>query len=264
MKNPYPGRIVRRRALEGTPFARLNLDGISQGVIPAPIWNSLGTFGIDTTDRILSLTYDDGPHREHTPRILDALAAHDARATFFVLDGPARSHPEILRRIVAEGHEIALHGPDHNSLLTVSTTIAMKKIRTSRELIEELSGTAVSLYRPPYGRHTTAQARAITSLGLELAIWSGDAVDWIHDEEEAIAKRALGGVHPGAVLLLHDDRGDLEQLQPGEPAPRFDRSLVLRYVLERLEAEGFTSLTMSELLKRGPRIRTIARERTRL
>lgn len=122
----------------------------------------------------------------------------------------------------------------------------------------------MSLFRPPYGQFSFAQARAITKLGLEVAVWSGDAVDWVDDDEAAIAERALGAVHPGAVILLHDDRADLHKIQPGEHAPAFDRAKVLTLILERLDAEGYASLTMSELLAHGPRVRTVAQERTRL
>lgn len=263
MRTSYD-RMVRRQTLEEAPSSRVSLRGVPRWLIPAAVWNSMGTFCIDTGDPIVSVTYDDGPHPEHTPRILDVLAQRDARATFFVHDEPARTHAHLLRRMVAEGHEVALHGPNHRSLFTESTQTALTAITTSRDLIEQIIGTTVTLYRPPYGQHTTAQARAIHSLGLELAIWSGDSMDWLHDDEAAIADRAWSRVHPGAVLLLHDDRADLDTLRPGERAPEFDRALVLHHLLIAMAARGYTSLTMSDLLSRGPRIRTIAKERTRL
>ena len=256
-----PGRIVRRRQIDGDPLTPRRYGGVLRNVVPAAAWRSLGTFCVDTSSTQFALTYDDGPHPLHTPRILDVLAAHHATATFFVLAEPARANPDIIRRIVADGHELGLHGADHTSLLTMSTSEARARVARARDDIEPLGGTPLALYRPPYGQHTFAQARAIDRLGLEVAVWSADAMDWVDDPEERIAARAWHGVHPGGVLLLHDDRADL--LAPGEAPPRFDRAGVLDHLLTRLSSSGLTAVTMSDLLQRGQRIRSIAWERLR-
>jgi len=257
------GLVVRRRDLEAPPLAQWRLSGAPRWVVPRPLWRSLGTFCVDTTDRVVSLTYDDGPHPEHTPRVLDVLATRGARATFFVLEGPVRAHPDIVRRIVAEGHEVALHGPDHGSLLSMSTAAAVQSIRSSRDAVESVAGHALRLYRPPYGQHTTAQARAIARDGLELAIWSGDAQDWRDAPESEILEHAWNAVHPGAVILLHDDRADPERLEPGESLPTFDRAAVLDGLLSRLAEQDYRCMTMGSLLDQYPRVRTYARERSR-
>ncbi|WP_258934112.1 polysaccharide deacetylase family protein [Nesterenkonia pannonica] len=112
---------------------------------------------MDTADRAVALTYDDGPHPEHTPRILDVLADHQASATFFVLTPAARAHPGILRRMLDEGHRIGLHGADHRSLLTMSTRAAVRAVAKAKDELEQLAGAPVTLYRPPYGHHTPAR-----------------------------------------------------------------------------------------------------------
>src|SRR5690606_17096097 len=199
---------------------------------------AFGVFCVNTADRVLAITFDDGPHPEHTPRILDALSEHGAKATFFVLARQVREHPEVVRRIVAEGHELALHGEDHRSLLTVGTREALEQLKGARQFVEDVGVAPVRLFRPPYGECTIAQAIGIRAAGLDIVIWSADALDWLHDEEHAIARRALMTVFPGSILLLHDDRADPETLAPGEVLPAFDRALVSRLILQSLAAEG--------------------------
>ncbi len=255
--------VVRRRDIERDPrpegggFERLAI----LPVLPRFLARAFGVFCVNTADRMLALTFDDGPHPEDTPRILDALAEHGARATFFVLAAEARRHRDIVRRIVAEGHEVALHGEDHRSLLTMSTRLALSSIRDARHAVEDLSGTPVTLFRPPYGEFTFAQAIGIRGMGLDIVIWSADALDWLHDEESAIADRALATVFPGSILLLHDNRADPETLAPGEVLPAFDRQSVSRLILRSLEAEGYRAVTAGELLSQFQQVRSAAKGR---
>lgn len=228
------------------------------GRLPRQMLDSMGVFCVDTSDRVYSLTYDDGPDPVWTPRILDVLADHQAHATFFVLAGPARRYPELIRRIVNEGHELALHGLDHQSLLTIRPRLAVQRIKVARAEIEAIAGTGVRLYRPPYGEHTLLQALAVRRLGLDLIIWSGDAHDWVHDSEVGIAARAIDAVFPGAIILLHDARADPETLAKDEDLPRFDRAEVLEHILTAMRARGYSERTVSELMQ-YPTVRSVDR-----
>lgn len=258
--------IVRRRDIETFPrptggrFAEVRMVPFA---VPALFSAPLGIYCLNTSERIVALTYDDGPHPEHTPAILDELAARSARATFFMLTREARLHPHIVSRVAAEGHEVALHGEDHASLLTMSARRASRTIRRAKSELEDIAGARVRLYRPPYGHHTNAQALAVAAAGLRLVVWSGDAVDWIHDDPQAIAGRASANLFPGCILLLHDNRADPETLEEGKELPRFDRALVTRLLLDHMEREGYSSPTLSVALATYQPVRSMARERMR-
>lgn len=255
---------MRRRDIERDPrpaggdFARMSLLPFAA---PRLLSRSLGLFCVNTAERVLALTYDDGPHPGHTPRILDVLAARHATATFFVLANQALKHPEIVRRIVSDGHEIALHGDDHQSLLTMTTREALRRIRAARHTVEQIAGAPVRLYRPPYAEYSIPQGLGIRAMGLDIMVWSADALDWLDDDEAAIADRALRAVFTGGILLLHDDRADPETLGPGERLPAFDRAEVSELILQALFAEGYRMLPASELANGYQQVRSAAKHR---
>jgi len=245
----------------GATGGRLRDVAVARGRVPRLITAPLGTFCVDTDDRVHAITYDDGPDPVQTPPILDVLARWGARATFFVLADAVRRHPDVAARIVADGHELALHGQDHRSLLTLSDREAITAVRGAKDLVEDVVGTPVRLYRPPYGAHTLRQAVGLRRLGLDLTLWSGDAVDWLDGEVATIAERAAASVFPGSILLLHDTRADPETIRPGERLPAFDRAAVLERLLARTRGAGFREVTAGELVERHRRVVSIARQR---
>jgi peptidoglycan/xylan/chitin deacetylase (PgdA/CDA1 family) len=256
--------IVRRRDIETDPrpvggaFADVRMVPFS---VPGPLARPLGVFCLNTADPVCVLTYDDGPHPEHTDGILDALAEHGATATFFILTREARRHPDVVRRIAAEGHDVALHGADHTSLLTMGTLQAARTLRTAKRELERIAGTRVRLYRPPYGQNTMAQGIALALVGLHPVQWSGDAFDWVDDDPAAVADRARAALFPGCVMLLHDNRGDPETLLPDQRLPAFDRAEVTRDLLARMDRDGLSSISLSEALRRYQPVRSMARQR---
>ena len=256
--------IVRRRDIESVPRPPGGRFAESRWLpvpVPERLSGALGIFCADTTDALVALTYDDGPHPVHTPAILDALARHGSHATFFVLARQARAHPDIVQRIVAEGHELALHGDDHRSLRTMSHRAGLDMIRACAREVGDIGGARVRLYRPPYGAHTPRHALAIRRLGMEVVLWSGDGLDWVHDEEAAIAARALDSAFPGGIILMHDDRGDPETLAEHETAPAFDRGQVTSLLLDGLESRGLHAVTVGALLEGRAAVRSIAKGR---
>lgn len=254
---PAPGdRVVLRRDLGdfGSPAPRPLRTRPGLAVL-API---APTFCVDTPAPEFALTYDDGPDPAHTPAMLDLLAERGVHATFFVLADAATRHPDLLRRIVAEGHELALHGQDHRRLTRLSAREAVRRVVAARATVESLSGARIRFFRPPYGAHTPAMLRGWRRHGLDVVIWSGWASDWQDDPAAVIADRAAAAVHPGGILLLHDTRADPDTLGPGERLPTFDRAEATRLLLDRLS--DWQPRTVGDLLARHPRVRAVIRE----
>ena len=210
---------------------------------------------VATDERVVALTYDDGPDPEQTPGVLDALAEVGARATFFVLVDRAVSHPDLIRRITDDGHEIGLHGEDHTRLTTVPIREALRRIRRGKRRLEDLTGQAVTLFRPAYGAQTLAQALGTRASGLEVVLWTAWARDWEEAAAADIADRSLAALHSGGFLLLHDATGDLAS--PPGPPPTFDRGEVTRRLLAGMTASGWTSDGVGALLGRYPAVRTV-------
>ncbi|VTR78139.1 polysaccharide deacetylase family protein [Cellulomonas hominis] len=229
--------------------------------VAAPLLRPVApTVCVATAEPVLALTYDDGPDPAHTPGLLDVLAERGVRATFFVLADAADAHPALVRRIVAEGHELALHGADHARLSVLPAREAVAVVADARRRVEAVAGVPVTLFRPPYGAHTPATLRGWRRLGLEVVIWSGWAQDWVHGTEAEVTARARRSVHAGGVLLLHDTRADPETLGAGEELPRFDRAAVTAGLVDPLLAEGWRFDTVGGLLRAHPRVRSVFRE----
>ncbi|WP_435736845.1 polysaccharide deacetylase family protein [Cellulosimicrobium sp. PMB13] len=242
-------RVVRRRVLddESVPGPAGVIDRTIAVAARAVLGPVLPAFRADPATDCVALTYDDGPHPEHTPRVLDVLAEHDARATFFVLAEPARRHPRIVSRMVAEGHEVAVHGADHRRLTRLGTRAAVGSVLGARHAVEDVAQVPVRLFRPPYGASTLRVNATLHACGLEVVLWTAEARDWMHDDERRIAENALGTLRPGAFLLLHDDRADPELADDPAELPRFDRADVLRRILDGMVGTGLRPVVVGDL-----------------
>ncbi len=221
--------------------------------VPSALARMLGVLCIDTREPVFALTYDDGPDPYHTPRILEVLARHGARATFFVMSDRAIEHDGIVKKIIAGGHEVQVHGRDHGSMLTRGVGEFWRHMRRARRDLAAI-GVRPTLYRPPYMQFRPGQMVAVRLSGLTLALASGDSRDWQHDDEGTIAQRGAAAVFPGAVLLMHDSRADPETARSAAELPRFDRADVIDRLLRDASARGMQAVTMTELMRRGPAV----------
>jgi peptidoglycan-N-acetylglucosamine deacetylase len=155
---------------------------------------------------VLWLTYDDGPDPEWTPRVLDALAAHGAIATFFVLGPCAERHPELVTRAMDEGHEIGLHADEH----VRHTERSEAELRRDTDAaLGRLAGLGVrpSRWRTPWGVQSPATPGLAAERGLELVHWTVDTHDWRGDTAGEMLAACRPGLEPGAVVLMHDGLG---------------------------------------------------------
>lgn len=211
--------------------------------------------GVRTQALAVGLTFDDGPDPAYTSGILDVLAAHDATATWFVLVDRAEAHPELIARMLAEGHDVGLHGVDHRRLTRLSQQNLVPHIREGVARLSALTGRPVRFFRPPYGAQNLSSFWAVRREGMESVVWSADCDDWSQHPESIIAERAIGAASPGGLLLLHDALAG----NPLDPAilPTLDRRRMVELVVEGLAFRRFRSMSLSELLRQGDVHRTL-------
>lgn len=150
------------------------------------------------------VTFDDGPDVDATPAVLDALEAAGAHATFFVLATQMLRWPELVAEIRDRGHEIGLHGYDHQRQDRISVDRSRDDVVRGFEAIERVTGERCRWYRPPFGRMSAGSAVACQELGLTPVYWSAWGLDWEDVAAERIADVASSQLHEGGILLLHD------------------------------------------------------------
>ncbi|MEV6690903.1 polysaccharide deacetylase family protein [Micromonospora sp. NPDC051196] len=163
------------------------------------------------TDRVLCLTFDDGPHPVHTPRLLDVLAAHDVPAVFFLQGNQAARYPELVRRITAAGHALGNHSMHHDDMSDWTLgRIASDLLETNAIIRRAVPHAPLPYFRAPYGAWGQSPTVA-TALGMRPMGWQLAVTDWVPPGTDELARRLTDGVTPGAVVLLHDGGGDRSQ-----------------------------------------------------
>lgn len=189
-----------------------------------------------THRRVVALTFDDGPDAEETPRVLDVLKRHGVRATFFVVGERIEAHPELLLRMLSEGHTIGNHTSTHTASLPLkrSRTIA-EEIDRTRTLVTRLTGFRMRLFRPPFGVTNPNVARAVRRTGVVSVGWSIRSLDTMKGDRQRVLERILSHLHPGGVVLLHDRVEGAAEL--------LDKLLV------ELKARNYTAATVDELFE---------------
>jgi len=181
-----------------------------------------------------ALTFDDGPSPNITPQILDTLKKYNVTATFFVVADCVERHPELLRRIVAEGHQVGIHGNKHTAMILQPGWMLSKRIEECRRAIwaalsEEIP---ITLFRPPYGYRNVNTHAAARRSKVAMVLWSIDSRDYMLGPPEQVAAKVLKELHPGAVILMHDGKDNT--VSPD----------ALEYILLGFENRGYTSAAM--------------------
>jgi peptidoglycan/xylan/chitin deacetylase (PgdA/CDA1 family) len=189
--------------------------------------------------RRIALTFDDGPG-EDTARILDLLSAHGARATFFVVGERADARPELVRRMVAEGHSVGNHTLSHRKLPWLSPSEIARQIDEAQRAIVRAGAPAPTLFRAPHGFKSPFLARALGRAKLRLVAWTHGVWDTARPGAREIARRCLRRLDDGVILLLHDGG------PPGED--RSQTAEALDEILRGCAARGLSTVTLPELL----------------
>ena len=192
----------------------------------------------DTTQNTIYLTFDCGYENGNTEPILDALKKHDLKATFFVVGNFLETSPEIVKRMIAEGHTVGNHTYHHLDMSSISSMDAFKKETQDVEnLFEQITGTPITkFYRPPQGKYNIENLKMAQELGYHTFFWSLAYVDWYQDKQptkdEAFGK-LLKRIHPGAIVLLHSTSSTNAQ--------------ILDELLTKWEEMGYTIKPLTEL-----------------
>ncbi|MGN9838963.1 polysaccharide deacetylase family protein [Nonomuraea sp. H19] len=183
--------------------------------------------------KCVALTFDDGPG-EHTDRLLDMLSQRAARATFFVIGQmvAADEGGHTVRRIVAEGHEIANHSWSHPPLAELPREAVRRELADTQKIVEQITGIRMRMMRPPFGSTDDGVAAVTRSEGLAQIMWNVDTFDWRDRAASRVVHRA-SEAKPGSIVLLHDIHRSTVDAVPE--------------VLDRLSRKGYTFVTVSEL-----------------
>ncbi len=183
----------------------------------------------------VAMTFDDGPHAQNTPRLLDILKQRGIKATFFVVGQNAAENPEILKRIVAEGHELANHSYTHPILASLGESGLRDQLEKTHQAVLKATGVTMKIMRPPYGALSEPQRRwTNTNFGYRIILWDVDPLDWKFRDASRVENEILGHVKAGSIVLSHDIHKTTVDAMPS--------------TLDALTAKGFKFVTVSELL----------------
>jgi peptidoglycan/xylan/chitin deacetylase (PgdA/CDA1 family) len=193
----------------------------------------------------IALTYDDGPNDPHTTRLLEVLAKHDVKATFFMIGQFVRERPDIARAVAAAGHEIGNHTFTHPLIIFKSETQTRTELVDCRHALNDAIGDHSSLFRPPFGGRRPATLRMARELAFDTVMWNVTGYDWNAPPASVIEKKIARKLHPGGgdVILLHDG---------GHRAMGADRAqtvIATGNLIQQYKGQGFEFVTVSEMIK---------------
>ena len=188
----------------------------------------------------VAITFDDGPDTTYTPKILDILARHGVRATFFLIGQAAEKHPEVVARIVNEGHAIGNHTYFHTNLSRMAAWQVLLDLRKAQAVFTRLVGQAPAVVRPPYGALDPPAVEAIGQEGFKVVLWTIDSLDWWGLSKEQIIKNVVPALKSGVIVLHHSSGGPGEDLTGTLEA--------LPEIIRTLKDQGYRFLTVPEVL----------------
>lgn len=192
-------------------------------------------------EKAVALTFDDAPDNQYTAQILDVLRKYDVRATFFLIGSSAEKHPELVKRIVKEGHTVGNHSYNHQLFTRLSDDAFREQVQKTQQSLGRLAGYAPKLLRPPYGEISESQLLWAAEHGLLVVNWNIDSLDWKQLNQAQILSNVMDGIKPGSIVLQHSGGGPRQDLSGTVQA--------LPRIIETLRSNGYRLVTVPELLR---------------
>ncbi|MEZ2225553.1 MULTISPECIES: polysaccharide deacetylase family protein [unclassified Microcoleus] len=202
--------------------------------------NFLGFNRADTEDKVVAITYDDGPYPPYTNQLLDVLDRYQVKATFFEIGRNIEKHPEIVPRIIARGDELANHSYSHKDMMFKPREFLLAEISKTDKLLRDLGVKQDSIsFRPPWGRRFLVLSYLLSQMHKKLIMWDVDSQDYekTHTVED-IANQVINHVRSGSIVVMHDGGGD-----------RSKTVAATEIIVKTLQSQGYKFKTVSELLK---------------
>ena len=216
-----------------------------------PKFFGTAVFCVETPEKLVALTFDDGPDSQYTPAIAELLKRHQARATFFVLGHRAQEHLAVLKDLMAAGHELGNHTFNHPDLNFSLPPTIQEEIGQTDAVLKQVQYPDPVYFRPPYGRAGLTVTSTLKPLGRTLILWDIDLMDWAASPPAVATMVATleQQLKPGAIILLHDAVAGADHRDPR--ANRQNTVDLVENILTTYGTQGYRFVTVSELLKAG-------------
>lgn len=198
-------------------------------------------WSVDTDEKVVAFTFDDGPHEIYTPQLLTILAREELKATFFLLGKHVEKYPEIVKRIHSEGHEIGNHSFNHSFLPLYTKRYVKLQIETTSALIEKTVGSTPTYFRPPMGFFTPSVLDAISESGMTAVVGEVYPRDPYKPGVDKIVERVLSRIKPGSIIIMHDS-GTFGKID------RSQTVAAVSIIIDTLRERGYRFLTIGELI----------------
>lgn len=216
---------------------------------PGLFWRENVVLRVPTKEKVVALTYDDGPHPVFTPEILDILDKYHVKATFFMVGKRMEEYPEIVKDVISRGHVIANHTYTHPHNIELDTQAqVIRELEKCEEVIEKMTGRRAHLFRPPRGLVDGTVFMIAAEEGYRVILWTVSADHHDAPTPEAMVQRVMKHIRPGGIILAHD----------GTISPRWKDVAATPGIIESLKKKGYRFVTIPELLKLGGQVRISA------
>ena len=213
-----------------------------QSMAPTGQWYGAAFCGRSRNSKKVALTYDDGPNDPYTLQLLEVLARHNLKATFFMIGSFVRQRPEIARAVLQAGHSVGNHTYTHPLLIFKSDWQIRKELSACQSAMEDALGVQAALFRPPFGGRRPVVFRIARELGLQPVMWNVTGYDWNAESADEIEGKVVHQMRGGDVILLHDG---------GHRAMGTDRSHTIaatERIIARYKPQGSEFVTVPQMM----------------